>query len=94
MEGAQTIWETLPTRLGGMGPEYLQQPRRSNPRLYKLHLSTSSTSVFLDSLESNDIKLTYLSMLEDSAIRHLISWSPNNESFVMSPSNEFSKVLS
>ena len=34
------------------------------------------------------------SMLEDKSIQHLISWSNTNESFVMSPSNEFSKVLS
>ena len=33
------------------------------------------------------------SMLEDRTIQHLISWSNNNDSFVMSPSNEFSKVL-
>lgn len=33
------------------------------------------------------------SMLEDRSIQHLISWSSTNESFVMSPSNEFSKVL-
>ncbi|EHY60598.1 Flocculation suppression protein [Exophiala dermatitidis] len=33
------------------------------------------------------------SMLEDRSISHLISWSSSNESFVMSPSNEFSKVL-
>ena len=32
-------------------------------------------------------------MLEDNTIEHLISWSNSNESFVMSPSNEFSKVL-
>lgn len=32
-------------------------------------------------------------MLEDRTIQHLISWSNTNESFVMSPSNEFSKVL-
>src|SRR6185437_3103274 len=32
-------------------------------------------------------------MLEDRSIQHLISWSNTNESFVMSPSNEFSKVL-
>ncbi len=32
-------------------------------------------------------------MLEDRSIQHLISWSQTNESFVMSPSNEFSKVL-
>jgi HSF-type DNA-binding len=32
-------------------------------------------------------------MLEDKSIQHLISWSNTNESFVMSPSNEFSKVL-
>ncbi|KAH6717912.1 HSF-type DNA-binding-domain-containing protein [Leptodontidium sp. 2 PMI_412] len=33
-------------------------------------------------------------MLEDQSIRHLISWSNTAESFVMSPSNDFSKVLS
>ncbi|RDW78510.1 hypothetical protein BP5796_06362 [Coleophoma crateriformis] len=33
-------------------------------------------------------------MLEDPSIQHLISWSTSAESFVMSPSNDFSKVLS
>ncbi|KAI9820217.1 MAG: hypothetical protein M1827_005839 [Pycnora praestabilis] len=32
-------------------------------------------------------------MLEDPNIQHLISWSSSAESFVMSPSTEFSKVL-
>ncbi|WPH02039.1 Hypothetical protein R9X50_00489400 [Acrodontium crateriforme] len=32
-------------------------------------------------------------MLEDRSIAHLISWANTNESFVMSPSTEFSKVL-
>jgi HSF-type DNA-binding len=32
-------------------------------------------------------------MLEDKNIQHLISWSNTNESFVMSPSTEFSRVL-
>ncbi|PSR93637.1 HSF-type DNA-binding-domain-containing protein [Coniella lustricola] len=32
-------------------------------------------------------------MLEDQSIAHLISWSQSEESFVMSPSGEFSKVL-
>ncbi|KAF3387138.1 Transcription factor SFL1 [Penicillium rolfsii] len=32
-------------------------------------------------------------MLEDSSIQHLISWSSSNDSFVMSPTSEFSKVL-
>lgn len=32
-------------------------------------------------------------MLEDPSIQHLISWSSSNESFVMSPTSEFSKVL-
>ncbi|SLM35494.1 flocculation suppression protein [Lasallia pustulata] len=32
-------------------------------------------------------------MLEDPNIQHLISWSNTNESFVMSPSQDFSKVL-
>jgi hypothetical protein len=32
-------------------------------------------------------------MLEDHNIQHLISWSSSNESFVMSPTSEFSKVL-
>ncbi|KAK9470502.1 HSF-type DNA-binding-domain-containing protein [Dipodascopsis tothii] len=33
-------------------------------------------------------------MLEDAAIQHLISWTPSNDSFVVSPGEEFSKVLS
>ena len=33
------------------------------------------------------------SMLEDQSIQHLISWSSSNESFLISPSTEFSKVL-
>lgn len=33
-------------------------------------------------------------MLEDKSIQHLISWSATNDSFVMSPSGDFSKVLS
>ncbi|KAG6028000.1 hypothetical protein E4U40_001250 [Claviceps sp. LM458 group G5] len=33
-------------------------------------------------------------MLEDSSIQHLISWTPTSESFVMSPTADFSKVLS
>lgn len=37
--------------------------------------------------------LTHASMLEDQSIQHLISWSNSAESFVMSPSGEFSKVL-
>ncbi|KAL4746245.1 hypothetical protein BDW72DRAFT_197885 [Aspergillus terricola var. indicus] len=32
-------------------------------------------------------------MLEDQSIQHLISWSSTNDSFVMSPTSEFSKVL-
>ncbi|KAL9051940.1 MAG: hypothetical protein Q9162_005724 [Coniocarpon cinnabarinum] len=33
-------------------------------------------------------------MLEDKTISHLITWSSSNDSFLMSPSTEFSKVLS
>ncbi|KAK2739259.1 hypothetical protein FQN57_006594 [Myotisia sp. PD_48] len=33
------------------------------------------------------------SMLQDPSIQHLISWSSSNESFVMLPSSDFSKVL-
>lgn len=36
----------------------------------------------------------FYSMLQDPNIQHLISWSSSNESFVMSPSSDFSKVLS
>ncbi|KXJ96890.1 HSF-type DNA-binding-domain-containing protein [Microdochium bolleyi] len=32
-------------------------------------------------------------MLEDPAIQHLISWSSTSDSFVVSPTNDFSKVL-
>lgn len=34
------------------------------------------------------------SMLDDATISHLITWSPTEDSFLMSPSNDFSKVLS
>ncbi|KAF5103044.1 hypothetical protein D0Z00_000022 [Geotrichum galactomycetum] len=34
------------------------------------------------------------SMLEDDSIKHLISWTPTNDSFIISPGEEFSKVLS
>lgn len=33
------------------------------------------------------------SMLEDQSIKHLIAWSHSADSFIMSPSTEFSKVL-
>lgn len=33
------------------------------------------------------------SMLEDDSIKHLIAWTPSNTSFVISPGEEFSKVL-
>jgi hypothetical protein len=33
------------------------------------------------------------SMLEDQSIQHLISWSSTNDSFMFSPSSDFSKVL-
>ncbi|KAI5287685.1 hypothetical protein KEM52_001461, partial [Ascosphaera acerosa] len=33
-------------------------------------------------------------MLQDPSIQHLITWSSSNESFLMNPSSEFSKVLS
>lgn len=46
------------------------------------------------STSSNEHRLTQMgSMLEDQSIQHLISWSTTNDSFVMSPSTEFSKVL-
>lgn len=37
--------------------------------------------------------LTRHSMLEDTRLQHLIAWSNTEDSFVMSPSNEFAKVL-
>lgn len=43
---------------------------------------------------SQPCRLTPPSMLEDSSIQHLISWSATAESFVMSPTADFSKVLS
>ncbi|ODV92093.1 hypothetical protein CANCADRAFT_82375 [Tortispora caseinolytica NRRL Y-17796] len=33
-------------------------------------------------------------MLEDPSIQHLISWSPKNDSFFVTPTEEFSKILS
>ena len=53
-------------------------------KLYKLVFRASSRQILANLINS---------MLEDQSIQHLISWSGSNESFVMSPSSEFSKVL-
>ena len=55
------------------------------------HSSTNSTSEY-DGLPLKT-DLTSNSMLEDESIAHLISWSPSEDSFLMSPSSDFSKVL-
>jgi hypothetical protein len=56
-------------------------------KLYKyVFLAPSSFSLHRLTLLEN-------SMLEDPSIQHLISWSGTNDSFVMSPTSEFSKVL-
>ncbi len=69
----------------------------SSQRLFRLPLYTSSTSKLKCSLapaRSPRCANFYLSMLEDTSIQHLISWSASAESFVMSPTADFSKVLS
>ena len=53
-------------------------------KLYKYNNRYSYKEKFADS---------ECSMLEDRSIQNLISWSSSNDSFVMSPSSEFSKVL-
>lgn len=74
--------------------QQLREVRRSQ-RSNRLLLSISFTSAF-----PRPIRYIYIgtdnppSMLEDPSISHLISWSNSDESFVMSPSNDFSKVLS
>ena len=67
----------------------------SSPKLCKQLSSTSSTSKCSLGLRNTTCSFTdgFQSMLEDQSIQHLISWSSSNDSFVMSPSSEFSKVL-
>ena len=66
---------------------------RNNQKWYRQPLYTNYISGYIG---FNDVvhKLNDCnSMLEDHTIQHLISWSNNNESFVMSPTADFSKVL-
>lgn len=56
-------------------------------------LSVSSASSGIKVNQAAFIHKLY-SMLEDDSIKHLISWTPSNVSFVISPGEEFSKVLS
>ncbi|KHN99221.1 flocculation suppression protein [Metarhizium album ARSEF 1941] len=51
-------------------------------------------TAFIHKLYKARVTDSIRSMLEDSSIQHLISWSSNAESFVMSPTADFSKVLS
>ena len=61
-----------------------QQARESSSALSAAHGSKVVQTAFIHKLYS---------MLEDKSIEHLITWSGNGDSFIMSPSNEFSKVL-
>ncbi|KAI5848172.1 HSF-type DNA-binding-domain-containing protein [Tricharina praecox] len=56
-------------------------------------VSLGSSAVQQPKVQTAFIHKLY-NMLEDANIQHLISWSPSNESFVVSPTGEFSKVLS
>lgn len=62
--------------------------------VFSFGASVACSSFGCQSMESKTSLLTNIgSMLEDPSIQHLISWSSTNDSFVMSPTSEFSKVL-
>lgn len=79
----------------------------SSPKSYRQHSFTNYTSMYFPlvlqsrvvvlAVSQWRVKTSLLtnigSMLEDPSIQHLISWSSTNDSFVMSPTSEFSKVL-
>ncbi|KAK9458897.1 HSF-type DNA-binding-domain-containing protein [Lipomyces oligophaga] len=58
-----------------------------------LPLHTSATATVPKVNQSAFIHKLY-TMLEDSSIQHLISWTRSNDSFVVTPNEEFSRVLS
>lgn len=64
----------------------VSQPMQVNPL-------GNATSVQQPKVQTAFIHKLY-NMLEDASIQHLIAWSPSNESFVVAPTGEFSKVLS
>lgn len=68
---------------GGSGQQPKVQQTAFIHKLYKYGTITSYDGQLL----------TITSMLDDASISHLITWSPSEESFLMSPSNDFSKVL-
>jgi len=73
-----------------------RQLQLSSPKWYRLLSSTSYTSMLRvpwSQTQCETVANLQDSMLEDGSIQHLISWSSTNDSFVMSPTSEFSKVL-
>ena len=85
--------ETEHTTQPNGGP--FQEPAMNNQNVATNGLSAAAATL---SQQPKVVQTAFIhklyNMLEDSNIQHLISWSNNNESFVMSPSTDFSKVLS
>jgi hypothetical protein len=90
-------WTKTPNPVYEMEPSantpWAPQQPHSSPRLSVQLSSTNYTGSPVSSLSRPTVTDLLCSMLEDQSIQHLISWSSTNESFVMSPSTEFSKVL-
>lgn len=63
------------------------------PPLYTSCIGEKLCCTMVEDWSRTTANLWSRSMLQDPSIQHLISWSSSNESFVMSPSSDFSKVL-
>jgi HSF-type DNA-binding len=92
------------TRMSSPPPSNMGPPSQNSPDEHKMngnrdqsHTPIPGTSAVGAAQGPKVVQTAFIhklySMLEDRSIQHLISWSNNNDSFVMSPSNEFSKVL-
>ncbi|EPS42776.1 hypothetical protein H072_3239 [Dactylellina haptotyla CBS 200.50] len=78
---------------GQDGPTGPSEATKSTAGNSSLAISSASNGLQQPKVQTAFIHKLY-SMLEDAAIQHLISWASSGESFVMSPTGEFSKVLS
>lgn len=86
-------WE-IPCRMEPILNQVERRRLRNNQRSCRRRLYINYTSWSPSHAVEQQFCANFLSsMLEDQTIQHLITWSSSNDSFLISPSAEFSKVL-
>ena len=90
----ETVQESAQEQSGAASSGALGAPGGLPAKLTQnvfVHKLYKSVSLDLAALSCTDISI---SMLEDTSISHLISWSSTNDSFVITPNADFAKACS